>query len=107
MTQLMLLFIVAAGLLTLTPGMDTAIVLRTSTASGPRDGAAAAAGICLGLLVWGMSAAFGLTAILAVSTLAFDVVKWVGAAYLVYLGVRLLARSRTAMVADRASFGTS
>jgi threonine/homoserine/homoserine lactone efflux protein len=103
MTQLILLFIVAAGLLTITPGVDTAMVLRTSTACGPRDGAAASLGICTGLLVWGMSAAFGLTALLAASEFAFDIVKWMGAAYLVYLGIKLLVKPRTSMTMDTAA----
>lgn len=104
MVQLILLFIAAAGLLTIAPGVDTAMVLRTSASCGPRPGAAASLGICLGLLVWGTSAAFGLTALLAASTLAFTVVKWVGAGYLVYLGVRLLIRPRASMTTDRATF---
>ena len=104
MIQLILLFIAAATLLTITPGVDTAMVLRTSTSCGPRDGAAASVGICLGLLVWGMSAAFGLTALLAASALAFDILKWVGAAYLVYLGIKLITRPRNSMIADRTPF---
>ena len=104
MFQLMLLFIVAATLLTITPGVDTAMVLRTSTSCGPRDGAASSAGICLGLLVWGMSAAFGLTALLAASELAFDIVKWAGAAYLFYLGIKLLLRPRISLSVDKPSF---
>ena len=104
MIQLMLLFIVAATLLTITPGVDTAMVLRTSTSCGPRDGTAASVGICLGLLVWGMSAAFGLTALLAASTLAFNILKWAGAAYLVYLGLKLLIKPRASLVSDRTQF---
>jgi threonine/homoserine/homoserine lactone efflux protein len=100
MVQLLLLFIAASGLLTITPGVDTAMVLRTSTSAGPRGGAWAAIGICLGLLVWGTSAAFGLTALLAASELAFTIVKWAGASYLVYLGVKLL-------LWPRASLGTT
>ena len=90
----LLLFIAASGLLTITPGVDTAMVLRTSTADGPRAGAEASFGICLGLLVWGTSAAFGLTALLAASALGFNLVKWAGAAYLVYLGVKLILKPR-------------
>jgi threonine/homoserine/homoserine lactone efflux protein len=101
MIQLLLLFIAAAGLLTITPGMDTAMVLRTSTSCGPRDGAAASIGICLGLLIWGVGAAFGLTALLAASALAFDILKWVGAAYLVYLGLKLLVKPRSSSTLDR------
>jgi len=104
MFQLMLLFIVAATLLTITPGVDTAMVLRTSTSCGPRDGAASSAGICLGLLVWGMSAAFGLTALLAASEIAFNIVKWAGAAYLFYLGIKLLMRPRISLSVDKPSF---
>ena len=104
MIQLMLLFIVAATLLTITPGVDTAMVLRASTACGRRDGTAASLGICLGLLAWRMCAAFGLTARLAASELAFNIVKWAGAAYLVYLGIKLLMKPRTSVSVDRSSF---
>jgi RhtB (resistance to homoserine/threonine) family protein len=103
LTQLLLLFIIASGLLTITPGVDTVMVLRTSTSDGPRGGALAAFGICLGLLVWGMSAAFGLTALLAASELAFNLVKWAGAAYLIYLGVRLLLKPRAYLATAHAA----
>jgi len=103
MIQLLILFIVAAGLLTITPGVDTALVLRTSTACGPRNGAAASLGICLGLLLWGTGAAFGLTAVLAASATAFTVVKWMGVAYLVYLGVKLLIKPRATVTPQAAS----
>ena len=103
MIQLILLFVAAATLLTITPGVDTAMVLRTSTSCGPREGAAASLGICLGLLAWGTGAAFGLTALLAASELAFNIVKWMGAAYLVYLGIKLLARPRTSLTVDKTS----
>jgi threonine/homoserine/homoserine lactone efflux protein len=99
----LLAFVAAAGVLTITPGVDTAMVLRSSTSSGPRAGAAAAFGICSGLLVWGVGAAFGLTALLAASAVAFTAVKWVGAAYLVYLGAKLLVKPRAAL--DKASPG--
>jgi RhtB (resistance to homoserine/threonine) family protein len=99
----LLAFTVAAALLTITPGADTAMVLRTSTADGPRAGVATALGICLGLLVWGVGAAFGLTALLAASALAFTALKWLGAAYLVYLGLRLLLRPRSSMAPGAAA----
>ena len=107
MTQLLLLFIVASGLLTITPGVDSVMVLRTSTSDGPRGGAAASLGICLGLLVWGMSAAFGLTALLAASELVFSIVKWAGAAYLVYLGIKLLLKPRAYMATAPATAGSA
>ena len=55
----LLAFAAAVGVLTVTPGVDTAIVLRASAASGPRGGAAAALGVCAGLGVWGGAAALG------------------------------------------------
>jgi threonine/homoserine/homoserine lactone efflux protein len=97
-----LAFTAAAGLLVLTPGVDTALVLRTTTASGPRAGAAASLGIALGVLAWGAGAAFGLTALLAASPLAFTALKWAGAAYLLYLGVKLLIRPRHALLVSDA-----
>jgi threonine/homoserine/homoserine lactone efflux protein len=107
MTQLLLLFIAAAGILTITPGVDTAMVLRTSAADGPRGGVAASLGICLGLLAWGTGAAFGLTALLAASTAAFTLVKWVGAAYLLYLGAKLILKPRTSLAAANPATGSA
>lgn len=105
MMGLLLLFIAASGLLTITPGVDTALVLRTSTVDGPRAGAQASLGICIGLLVWGASAAFGLTALLEASELAYTVVKWAGAAYLVYLGVGLILKPRAQLARASEAFG--
>src|ERR1700745_735823 len=101
----LLAFIAAASVLTVTPGVDTAMVLRSSTSYGPRAGAAAGLGICGGLFVWGAGAAFGLTALLAASAVAFTVVKWGGAAYLVYLGAKLLAKPRAALNASSSVSG--
>jgi threonine/homoserine/homoserine lactone efflux protein len=92
--QALLAFSVAAGLLTITPGLDTALVLRTAASEGPRPAAFAAVGICLGTLAWGAAVGFGLGAVLAASSLAFQVLKWAGAAYLLWLGVHLIARPR-------------
>jgi threonine/homoserine/homoserine lactone efflux protein len=78
----------------MTPGIDTAMVLRTSIRYGRPAGTLAAIGICSGLLLWGMAAALGLTALLAASEMVFKLVKWVGAAYLVYLGVQMLMKPR-------------
>ncbi|HET6970451.1 MAG TPA: LysE family translocator [Phenylobacterium sp.] len=87
-------FSVAAGLLTLTPGLDTALVLRTAASEGPRCAAFAAAGICLGTLGWGAIVALGLGALLVASRLAYDILKWAGAAYLVWLGLQLILKPR-------------
>ena len=87
-------YVVAAGLLTLTPGLDTALILRTAAVEGPKRAAFAALGINIGCLIWGAAVALGLGALLAASTLAFNILKWVGAAYLVWLGLNLLLRPR-------------
>lgn len=87
-------FAVVAGLLTLTPGLDTVLVLRASVAGGHRAGYASALGICAGLLVWGVAAAVGVSALLTTSQVAYDVLRIAGAAYLVFLGARLLWQRR-------------
>jgi threonine/homoserine/homoserine lactone efflux protein len=92
--QALIAFVFAAGLLTITPGLDTAIVLRASALEGRKAGVAAAAGIMLGLMVWGAAAAVGLTALLAASNLAYTVLKWIGAAYLTVLGLSMLIRPK-------------
>lgn len=96
----LLAYLAAAGLLTLTPGLDTAMVLRTATVEGRRPAAFAAMGIGLGCLVWGASVALGLGALLTASRLAFTVLKWAGAAYLVWLGAGLILRPRTSVALD-------
>jgi threonine/homoserine/homoserine lactone efflux protein len=84
------LFVLTGVLLNLTPGQDTFYILGRSVAEGTRSGVASALGIAVGSLVHTAMAAVGLSAILATSASAFTVVKLLGAAYLVYLGVRML-----------------
>lgn len=99
-------YVVAAGLLTLTPGLDTALILRTAAVEGPKRAAFAALGINIGCLIWGAAVALGLGALLAASTLAFNVLKWAGAAYLVWLGLNLLLKPRDRFeVSDGAKVG--
>lgn len=86
-----LAFTIAAGLLTVTPGLDTALVLRTAAVEGPGRGMQAAAGIVVGCLCWGVVAAVGLGALLAASQLAYDVLRFAGALYMLWLGARMLA----------------
>ena len=88
--QSLIAFTLAAALLTVTPGLDTALVLRTAAAEGPRRAFAAALGICLGCLAWGALVAVGLGVVLQASELAYLALKWIGAAYLLYLGLRLI-----------------
>jgi threonine/homoserine/homoserine lactone efflux protein len=91
--QALLSFTLAAGLLTITPGLDTALVLRTSAVEGEKQAMLAAIGICFGCLLWGVAASFGLSALLAVSGFAYKVLRIVGAIYLGYLGIKLLIRA--------------
>jgi threonine/homoserine/homoserine lactone efflux protein len=93
------LFVVSGILLNLTPGQDTMFILGRSVTGGVRAGVAAALGICIGSIGHTLLAALGLSAILATSALAFTVVKLAGAAYLIYLGLRLLL-TRTAQGAE-------
>jgi threonine/homoserine/homoserine lactone efflux protein len=104
-TQALLAFIAAATVLTITPGLDTAIVLRSAAAGGPRPAVFAGIGICLGCLIWGAAASVGLGALLAASELAFTALKWAGAAYLCYLGLKLILRPRERFDLDGAAAG--
>ncbi len=94
-TQSLVAFVLAAGLLTITPGFDTALVLRTSTVEGARKAAFAALGIGVGCMSWGAAVALGLGALLAASQLAYDILKWAGAAYLAWMGLQLICRPRS------------
>ena len=87
-------FLVAGGLLTVTPGLDTVLVLRTAAGEGRRAAALAVLGIQLGCLTWGAAVALGLGVLLTASAAAYLALKWCGAAYLVWLGIGLLRGSR-------------
>ena len=93
------LFIVAGFLLNATPGPDMAYIAARAAAGGFRDGAAATLGITAGCVVHTIAAALGLSALLATSAAAFEIVKFCGAAYLLYAGVRLIAGSMRAKAA--------
>ena len=103
MQQTLIAFTFAATLLTLTPGLDTALVLRTAAAEGRRAAAFAACGILLGLGVWGALVALGVAALLSASALAFALLKWAGGAYLVWVGARLLLKPRAGWTGDVAA----
>jgi threonine/homoserine/homoserine lactone efflux protein len=86
-----------AGVLLLgamSPGPDFVIVLRSAMTAGRSAGMACAAGIASGVLVWAAVTSFGIAGLLAASAVAFTVVKLVGAAYLVLLGVKALLAAR-------------
>lgn len=83
-------FLIAITILTLTPGLDTALVIRNSSRGGFQDGAMTSLGICLGLFVHATFSAIGISALLAQSAELFNLVKMIGAAYLIYLGLTSL-----------------
>ena len=93
-----LLFFVFAGLLlNLTPGPDVLYIVTHALRSGARAGVVAALGITAGCFVHIFAAAVGVSALMAASATAFTLLKWAGAAYLVYVGLRmLLARAPAA-----------
>lgn len=102
------LFILSGLLLNVTPGPDTAYIVGRSVQLGWRGGAAAALGISCGCLVHVFGAAIGLSALLMASSAAFAVVKLVGAAYLLFSGIRmLLSRPRPVPEAAANAGGTS
>ncbi|MFI7230293.1 LysE family translocator [Nonomuraea angiospora] len=83
-------FALVVALLTLTPGLDTALVLRTSLLAGRRAAWGVTLGIQLGTLTWGVLTAAGLSALLAASRLGYEILRWAGVAYLVWMGLRML-----------------
>lgn len=91
--QAVLGFAVVAALLTIVPGVDTAIVLRSSISHSRGYAWATALGVLAGVLAWGIAAAVGASALLAASTLAYQLVSLAGAAYLAWMGLRFIIKS--------------
>ncbi|MDA3904369.1 MAG: LysE family translocator [Desulfuromusa sp.] len=79
-------FFIAITLLTLFPGVDSLLVVRNTSRGGWKDGIATSTGICSGLFVHALVSAFGISALLLQSAVAFNVLKLVGGGYLVWLG---------------------
>ncbi len=94
----LLLFIAAGWLLNLTPGPDVLYIVTNALRNGVRAGIVAALGIVSGCFVHVFAAAIGVGALLATSATAFTVLKWIGAAYLLWMGVRLLLSKATPLV---------
>ena len=103
-------FLVAAVLLNLSPGPDIAFILGQTVRGGRRAGFAAMFGIWTGAFGHVLMAAAGLSVVLASSAVAFSVVKWAGAAYLIFLGIKALRSDGGSFVAEggpvRAGFST-
>ncbi|WP_239614539.1 LysE family translocator [Cohnella mopanensis] len=92
------LFLLTGILLNMTPGNDTLFILGRTLSQGRRAGMMSVLGIVSGSLIHTAFAAFGLSIILMKSATAFNVVKWLGAGYLIYLGIKILiSRSQTEM----------
>ena len=90
----LLSFTVASVLIVLLPGPDSLVVVRGLVRGGRRGGVLTAAGVLCGLLVWVTATALGVSALLRASEIGYDVLKVVGACYLVWLGVRSLLSVR-------------
>lgn len=88
-TPLLLAFVGASLVLALTPGPAVVYIVARTLAQGRACGLSSVLGVALGNLANALGAALGLAALFAVSSAAFTVVKWAGAAYLVYLGIRM------------------
>ncbi|AHB10948.1 LysE family translocator [Zymomonas mobilis] len=88
-----LAFGAAWGLILLTPGTETALIIRLSLSVGHRAAIGAVAGIVTGVGLWGFGTIFGVSAIISASKTAFTVIQWAGALYLLYLSLRLIWQS--------------
>jgi threonine/homoserine/homoserine lactone efflux protein len=92
-TESLLQFALVAALLTVIPGLDTVLVLRTAISRGRAPAFATAAGICTGTVAWGVAAALGASALLAASEAAFTALKIAGACYMAWLGISMFVRT--------------
>ena len=93
-------FLLAAIILAITPGPGMAYVVARTVAGGRKEGLASCLGTGLGGMLHVLAAALGLSLLVAQSAMAFSVVKYIGAAYLVYLGLRLLMQKRPSQPVD-------
>jgi threonine/homoserine/homoserine lactone efflux protein len=87
-------FAIASLMLNITPGNDMLLVITRSTGQGVKAGIASSLGIMAGCMVHIIAAVIGLSAVIAQSAMAFDIIKYAGAAYLIYLGIRSLLNKR-------------
>jgi threonine/homoserine/homoserine lactone efflux protein len=87
-------FVVVVGLLTMTPGMDTALILRTAAVGAPRRAWGVVLGIQSGTLCWGVLTSVGVTALLTASHVAYEALRWAGACYLIWMGLSMVWASR-------------
>lgn len=100
-------WLVVSAILIVTPGPDTALVIRNALRAGVRAASFTALGVGAGSLAWAMAAAVGIAVILERSVMAFTVLKLAGAAYLMYLGLRSVLGGSSAARSDAASVTAS
>ncbi|WP_206785305.1 LysE family translocator [Amycolatopsis sp. MtRt-6] len=86
----LLAFIPAAFLIAMVPGPATVMLIKQAARGSKRNAFATIAGIETGIAFWGLAAVFGLTALLAASQTAYDVLRFAGALFLIYLGIKAL-----------------
>ncbi len=99
-------FVTACVILNITPGADTVYIMTRSVAQGKRAGLVSVAGIMSGCVVHVLSAAFGLSIILSASSSLFCIVKYAGAAYLVFLGIRTICTKKRLFENEKVYFAT-
>ncbi len=107
LTAHLALFLTASLALIVAPGPDTLYVLARGIGQGRRAGAISALGTCTGILVHTSAAALGLAVLLQTSIVAYTLIKYAGAAYLIYLGIKTLLSKQSALftpVATRPSW---
>lgn len=100
MTTALLGFALASTLVILAPGPDSMLVMRNTMRGGRRAGWITACGTLSGLTIWALAAALGLSALLRVSHVGYDILRFCGAAYLIWLGVTSIARFRRKSAAE-------
>lgn len=103
MTTALLGFALASTLVILAPGPDSMLVMRNTMRGGRRAGWVTACGTLSGLAIWALAAALGLSALLRVSHVGYDILRFCGAAYLIWLGVTSLAHFRRKSTAEPAA----
>ena len=96
----LLAWIALSALLIVTPGPDTALIIRNALTSGPHASTMSALGVAVGILAWATAATLGVGVLLERSSTAFTILKLAGAAYLCYLGLRSLLLKAPADAAD-------
>ncbi|MBC9227878.1 LysE family translocator [bacterium SPL81] len=95
MSTMLIPYLFAITILTITPGLDTTLIIRTATIEGKTKAFQAALGINLGCIAWGGIVACGLGALLMASDFVFNALKWMGAIYLTWLGLNLILKPRS------------